>query len=59
MTTAKPFNIADVLSITTGRLVSWQGIGGVYTILNHMTGDNLRHPSTRACGGSLQAGVAG
>lgn len=41
MSTAKPFHIGDVLSITTGRLVSPRHIGGVYEILNHMTGDNL------------------
>lgn len=38
---AKPFNIGDILSITTGRLVSPRGITGVYEILNHMTGDDL------------------
>lgn len=41
MRAAKPFHIGDILSITTGRLVSPRGIGGVYEILNHMTGDNL------------------
>ena len=30
-----------MLSITTGRLVSTRHIGGVYDILNFMTGDNL------------------
>lgn len=39
--TAKPFHIGDVLSITTGRLVSPRRIDGVYSILNYMTGDNL------------------
>ena len=37
----KEFHIGDVLSITTGRLVSPRHIGGVYDILNFMTGDNL------------------
>ena len=37
----KKFHLGDVLSITTGRLVSPRGIDGVYDILNHMTGDNL------------------
>lgn len=39
--TAKPFNLSDVLSITTGQLVSFRGMDGIYDILNHMTGDNL------------------
>lgn len=37
----KTFAIGDVLSITTGRLVSPEHIGGVYNILNWMTRDNL------------------
>ena len=37
----KKFHLGDVLSITTGRLVSTRHIGGVYDILNFMTGDNL------------------
>lgn len=39
--TTKTFTLGDVLSITTGRLVSPRHIDGVYDILNHMTGDNL------------------
>ena len=35
------FDISDILSITTGRLVSTRHIEGVYDILNYMTGDNL------------------
>jgi hypothetical protein len=35
------FSVDDVLSITTGRLVSSHHIGGVYNILNFMTGSNL------------------
>ena len=35
------FHISDILSITTGRLVSNRHIEGIYAILNHMTGDNL------------------
>jgi hypothetical protein len=35
------FDISDVLSITTGKLVSTRHVDGVYDILNHMTGDNL------------------
>ena len=37
----KQFHLGDVLSITTGRLVSLDLIGGVYNILNYMTGDEL------------------
>ena len=37
----KQFHLGDVLSITTGRLVSQRHIDGVYDILNFMTGDNL------------------
>lgn len=37
----KAFHLGDVLSITTGRLVSPSHIGGVYEILNHMLDDNL------------------
>ena len=37
----KKFHLGDVLSITTGRLVSPRHIDGVYDILNFMTGDNL------------------
>jgi hypothetical protein len=35
------FHLGDVLSITTGRLVSPSHIDGVYAILNYMTRDNL------------------
>lgn len=35
------FCIGDVLSITTGRLVSREGMDGVYKILNYMSGENL------------------
>jgi hypothetical protein len=37
----KKFHIGDVLSITTGLLVSPDHIGGVYKILNYMTRDSL------------------
>ena len=39
--TTKKFHIGDILSITTGKLVSPERIGGVYKILNYLTGDNL------------------
>lgn len=37
----KKFHVGDVLSITTGRVVSLRHIDGVYDILNFMTGDNI------------------
>ena len=37
----REFHISDILSITTGRLVSTRHVEGVYEILNYMTGDNL------------------
>ena len=51
MTETKTFHLGDILSITTGCLVSPRHIGGVYDILNWMTGDNLMtHQLPRACG---------
>ena len=35
------FHLGDVLSITTGKLLSPRLIEGVYDILNYMTGENL------------------
>lgn len=35
------FQLGDILSITTGRLVSRDRMGGIYKILNYMTGDSL------------------
>jgi len=35
------FHLGDILSITTGRVVSPDRIGGIYNILNFMTGDDL------------------
>lgn len=37
----KLFHISDVLSVTTGKLVSTRRMDGVYDILNHMTGESL------------------
>lgn len=37
----KTFHISDLLSVTTGRLVSSRHMTGVYEILNFLTGDNL------------------
>ena len=36
--TVREFDLGDVLSITTGRLVSPRHIDGVYDILNHIMG---------------------
>jgi hypothetical protein len=46
----KTFHIGDLLSISSGYLVSRDHIGGVYNILNHMTGDELMtHQLPLAC----------
>jgi hypothetical protein len=37
----REFHLGDILSVTGEKLVSPKGIGGVYEILNYMTGDNL------------------
>jgi hypothetical protein len=37
----KLFHISDILTVTTGRLVSTRHMDGVYEILNYMTGDDL------------------
>jgi hypothetical protein len=48
--TTRPFHLGDVLTITTGRLVSPRHMDGVYDVLNFMTGDNLfTHQLPRAC----------
>lgn len=41
MSHTKSFHLGDILSITTGRLVSPTLMDGVYAILNHMTGESL------------------
>lgn len=55
----REFHIGDILSITTGYLVSPDGMGGVYAILNYMTGEHLfthQLPRARAaCAPSLLA----
>lgn len=46
----RDFDLGDILSCTTGLLVSPRKIEGVYDILNFMTGDNLfTHQLPRAC----------
>lgn len=37
----RKFHISDILSVTTGRLVSLRHMDGVYDILNYLTGDDL------------------
>lgn len=50
MTDTQAFHIGDLLSISTGALVSPEHIGGVYKILNYLTGDNLMtHQLPLAC----------
>jgi hypothetical protein len=40
--TTKSFYTGDILSITTGYLLTREpGLGAVYEILNHLTGDSL------------------
>lgn len=41
MTDTRSFHIGDILSVLTDRLVSPDHIGGVYNVLNWMTGDDL------------------
>lgn len=59
MTKPRGFPLADILTMTTGRLLSHRGMGGVYDIANFMTGDNLMtHQLPRAgdvCGPALLA----
>ena len=54
----KSFHIGDVLSAMTGTLVSPRYIGGVYDVLNWMTGESLvTHQLPRAsreCEGTLR-----
>ena len=40
-TQARHFHIGDVLTVTTGMLLSPRGMDGVYDILNFLTGENL------------------
>lgn len=38
---SRDFDLSDVLSATTGRLLSMRHMDGIYDVLNYMTGDNL------------------
>jgi hypothetical protein len=59
MTGTRTFHLGDILSVTTGRLVSPRHMDGIYDILGWMTGDNLfTHQLPRAmdeCQGPLLA----
>ena len=39
--THRMFDLGDILSVTTGRLVSPRHIDGIYDILGYMTGESL------------------
>jgi hypothetical protein len=39
--THRSFHLGDVLSVTTGLLVSPRGMDGIYDVLNFMTSDDL------------------
>lgn len=43
--TVQMFHLGDILSVSTGILMPTNGIGGLYDILNFMTGDNLYTPA--------------
>lgn len=46
----KTFHLGDLLSVTSGSLVSPSHIGGVHALLDYMTGDTLfTHQLPRAC----------
>jgi hypothetical protein len=38
---SRSYPLADILSVTTGRLLSRQHMAGIYNILNDLTGDDL------------------
>jgi hypothetical protein len=49
--TARTFPLGDILTVTTDRFVTPDGMGAVYELLNFMTGDNLfTHQLPRASG---------
>jgi hypothetical protein len=41
MNETRRFHLGDILSVTSGRFLSPDGIDGVYRILNWMTGESL------------------
>lgn len=47
---SKDLPLGDVLSVTTGRLVSRDHIGGVYNVCDYMSGEsNMTHQLPRVC----------
>src|SRR5213080_1242489 len=49
LTAARSFHLGDLISITTGRLVSPRHIGGVYDIIDFVTGvQHMTHQIPRA-----------
>ena len=59
MSQTKTFHVGDILTVTDGHLVSPNGVGGLYDILNWMTGESLfTHQLPRAsreCEDNLKA----
>ncbi|NUU26024.1 MAG: hypothetical protein HOV68_31675 [Streptomycetaceae bacterium] len=57
MTDTRHYTLADILTMTTGRLLTPRGVEAVYDLANWMTGDNLfTHQLPRAaeaCGPAL------
>jgi hypothetical protein len=50
MTETRAFPLADILSATTGKLLSRRHMDGIYEILNYMTGQSLfTHQLGDAC----------
>lgn len=54
MSAARDFPIGDVLSVTTGRLLSRRHMAGVYDVLGHVTGD----PGITTIGIAMVSGAA-
>jgi hypothetical protein len=48
---SRAFHLGDLLSVTTGILVSLDHIGGVYRVVDFVTGQqHMTHQLPRACG---------
>jgi len=56
-TTTAVFDIGDLISVATGRLVSRDHISGVHRILDHLTGDVLFTHQLPAAMEAVQAGL--
>lgn len=47
---SKSFHLGDLLSVTDGHLVSPDHIGGVYNVIDYVTGEqHMTHQLPRAC----------